>query len=207
MSWLNGGLPNTYKKGYNECGDTYFVHEASSISNLTYVGAYTYIHGKTRCVGSEKISIGKFCSIATNVTIHAGDDHNLFAVSTYPFKTITGIDAFEYHEVIGKSVSIGNDVWIGEGAQILSGSEIGSGAIIGAGCVVKGKVEPYSIMVGNPSICKRLRCKPGLSSFLLDLAWWDWSIARIQRNHAFFSLPLNVLENMSWADLNNLIVE
>ena len=207
MSWLDGEMPNTYRKAVNEAGEPYFVHVASSINDKTSIGGFTYIHGSTRCVGNENIYIGKFCSIATDVTIHAGDEHNLQAISTFPFETVLGMKGFTYPEVTGTSVTIGNDVWIGEGATILSGSKIGSGAVIGAGCVIKGIVEPYSIMVGNPSVKKRYRCRLSVASFLLKLNWWDWSIAKIQRNKRFFSIPLEVLSEMSPQEMENLLVE
>ncbi len=51
----------------------------------------------------------------------------------------------------GGDVIIGNRVWIGYRAMILPGVTIGDGAVIGAGAVVTKDVEPYAIMVGNPS--------------------------------------------------------
>lgn len=40
---------------------------------------------------------------------------------------------------------------MGAGAIILPGTIIGKFCIIGAGAVVKGKIDDYSIMVGNPA--------------------------------------------------------
>ena len=51
----------------------------------------------------------------------------------------------------GGDVIIGNHAWIGYRALILPGVTIGDGAVIGAGAVVTKDVEPYAIMVGNPS--------------------------------------------------------
>lgn len=50
-----------------------------------------------------------------------------------------------------RSVSIGSNSFIGAGAIILPGTGIGKSCIIGAGAVVKGIVEDYSIVVGNPA--------------------------------------------------------
>ncbi len=50
-----------------------------------------------------------------------------------------------------KSVFIGENSFVGAGAIVLPGSNIGRNCIIGAGAVVKGVVEDYSIMVGNPA--------------------------------------------------------
>lgn len=46
---------------------------------------------------------------------------------------------------------IGENSFVGAGAIVLPGSNIGRNCIIGAGAVVKGVVEDYSIMVGNPA--------------------------------------------------------
>lgn len=40
---------------------------------------------------------------------------------------------------------------IGAGAIVLPGSHIGKYCIIGAGAVVKGTIEDYAIVVGNPA--------------------------------------------------------
>lgn len=49
-----------------------------------------------------------------------------------------------------KKVTIGENSFIGAGAIVLPGTTIGKNCIIGAGSVVKGIVEDYSIMAGNP---------------------------------------------------------
>ena len=45
---------------------------------------------------------------------------------------------------------IGKHSLIGAGAIVLPGTNIGNYCIIGAGAVVKGNIEDYSIIVGNP---------------------------------------------------------
>ena len=49
-----------------------------------------------------------------------------------------------------KKVTIGENSFIGAGAIVLPGTTIGKNCIIGAGSVVKGIVEDYSIVAGNP---------------------------------------------------------
>jgi acetyltransferase-like isoleucine patch superfamily enzyme len=49
------------------------------------------------------------------------------------------------------AVVIGDRAWIAARAIVLPGSEIGEGAVVGAGAVVRGKVEPWSIVAGNPA--------------------------------------------------------
>lgn len=53
---------------------------------------------------------------------------------------------------IKRRVVIGPYSFIGIGSIILPGAKIGKGAIIGAGSVIRGKVESYAVVVGNPAI-------------------------------------------------------
>ena len=50
-----------------------------------------------------------------------------------------------------QDVIVEEDVWIGANVTLLSGSMIGRGAIVGNGSVVRGKVPPYAIVMGNPA--------------------------------------------------------
>jgi carbonic anhydrase/acetyltransferase-like protein (isoleucine patch superfamily) len=71
-------------------------------------------------------------------------------------------------------VIIGNDVWIGIGVLILSGVKIGDGAIIGANTVVRSKVPPYAIVIGNPGKIVGYRFSEEKIKLLLEMRWWDW---------------------------------
>lgn len=51
-----------------------------------------------------------------------------------------------------RKVHIGKNSFIGLRTTILPGTTIGENCIIGAGSVVRGEVEPYSIMIGNPAV-------------------------------------------------------
>jgi acetyltransferase-like isoleucine patch superfamily enzyme len=48
-------------------------------------------------------------------------------------------------------VVIGDRVWIAARAMVLPGSTIGEGAVVAAGAVVRGEVDPWSIVAGNPA--------------------------------------------------------
>lgn len=58
-------------------------------------------------------------------------------------------------------VSIGSGTWIGHGAVILPGSQIGKNVVIAAGAVVRGVVDDYAIVAGNPARVVR-HLEPGL---------------------------------------------
>ena len=123
---------------------------------------------------SEKLTIGRFCSIADNVHIFLGGEHDYKTVSTYPFKNRVSRNAIS--ESITKGpVIIGDDVWVGFGTIILSGSRIGKGAVIGAGSVVSGDVPPYSIYAGNKVVKYRFpeTVIEKLISFDLSCIGWE----------------------------------
>ncbi|MBI2245692.1 MAG: acyltransferase [Nocardioides sp.] len=62
-------------------------------------------------------------------------------------------------------VSIGSGSWIGHGAVILPGARIGRNAVVAAGAVVRGEVEDFAVVAGNPARVVR-RLEP-------DVGWVD----------------------------------
>lgn len=136
----------------------------------------------------KKLEIGSFCSIARDVVIFLGGNHRIDWVTTSLLN-----DFFQYdcnkqsnrkytQEESHGDVIIGNDVWIGTGVTILSGVKIGDGAVIGAEAVVAKNVEPYSIVVGNPIVCKKKRFDDETIKKLLSIKWWEWSDEKIKEN-------------------------
>ena len=133
----------------------------------------------------DKLMIGKFCQIAAGVEfVMNGSNHQMNAVSTFPFYTLEGWDMEPPSPVDlpfkGDTV-IGNDVWIGQNAVILPGVRIGDGAIIGASSVVGSNVAPYTIVVGNPAKTLRKRFDEELTDLLLRFKWWDKNVEEIDR--------------------------
>lgn len=131
----------------------------------------------------DKLIIGRFCQIGHGVEfVMNGANHQMNAVSTFPFYTLPGWDmappAMDDLPLKGDTV-IGNDVWIGQNAVILPGVRIGDGAIIGASSVVGSDVPPYTIVAGNPARTLRERFDEELTALLLELRWWDKSVEEI----------------------------
>ena len=131
----------------------------------------------------DKLIIGKFCQIAAGVEfVMNGANHQMNAVSTFPFYTLDGWSmkppAKSDLPFKGDTV-IGNDVWIGQNAVILPGVHIGDGAIIGANSVVGCNVDPYTVVVGNPAEAIRYRFDEELTSLLLKFKWWDKPVEEI----------------------------
>ncbi len=155
------------------------------------VGDFTYIadsHFESHVThlyewNDDRLIIGKFCQIAAGVEfVMNGANHQMNAVSTFPFYTLEGWNAAAPQKsdlpLKGDTV-IGNDVWIGQNATILPGVYIGDGAIIGANSVVGKNVEPYTIVAGNPIRVIRKRFGDELIELLERFKWWDKSIDEI----------------------------
>ena len=148
-------------------GDFTYIADSEFESHVTH--HYDFI--------GDKLIIGKFCQIAAGVEfVMNGANHQMNAVSTFPFYTLEGWKmnppAASDMPFKGDTV-IGNDVWIGQNATILPGVHIGDGAIIGANSVVGSDVEPYAIVVGNPAEVIRYRFDEELTELLLEFKWWD----------------------------------
>ncbi len=135
---------------------------------------------------NDKLIIGKFCMIASDVKfIMNGANHLTDALTTYPFAIFGNgwENAMENKSYPNKGdIRIGNDVWIGYNATIMAGVTIGDGAIIATNSTVVRDVEPYSIVGGNPAIEIKKRFSEEKITKLLELKWWDWDIKKITRN-------------------------
>ena len=154
-------------------GDFTYIADTEFESHVTHLYPWN----------GDRLIIGKFCQIAAGVEfVMNGANHQMNAVSTFPFYTLEGWDmappAPADLPLRGDTV-IGNDVWIGQNAVILPGVHIGDGAIIGASSVVGRDVEPYTIVVGNPARPVRKRFDDALIELLLRFRWWDKSIEEI----------------------------
>lgn len=144
---------------------------ASRIGGFSYMSLGVRIHHTT---------IGRYCSIADNVTTAPGDrptDH----ISTSPASFSGTFDWFRPAEFpssdgVEQKVTIGNDVWIGTDVLILGGVKIGDGAIIGARSVVTRDVAPYTIVGGVPARVIRKRFEDSVIERLLILAVWKFDL-------------------------------
>lgn len=127
------------------------------------------------------LRIGSYCSIADEVTILLGGHHRSDWITTYPFPAL-----IEEAEHIGGyngthgDVNIQNDVWLCYGATVLSGVTLGNGSVIAAHAVVTKDVPPYAIVAGNPARFVRWRFPEEIRLFLLQTAWWHWSVEEVR---------------------------
>ena len=139
-------------------------------------------------INSDKLIIGKFCSIACNAKfLMTSGNHTLKSLSTYTFPIFYeewDLDVAHIKDAWDNKgdIVIGNDVWIGYDAVIMSGVTIGDGAIIGTRAVVTHDVPPYTIACGVPAKPIKKRFSDETISKLLKVKWWDLPTEKIRAN-------------------------
>lgn len=157
-----------YNNAIIKVGDLTYGHPDTNSPRIVYFGERT------------ELEIGKFCSIAENVTIFIGGYHNSSFISTYPFSTAFSDVPFTDILVHKPKTKIGNDVWIGANVIIMAGIKIGNGAIVAAGSVVVKDISDYEIIGGNPAKTIGKRFSDEQIEGLNKIAWWDWDITKIK---------------------------
>ena len=172
------------------------LHVGSLPKGKVTIGKHTYGTPIIQSVWKyNKITIGDYCSIGTDVILIPGMGHILpkeyrnFYVSTFPLtllKRNSRKPEYEHpHRENDGIINIGNDVWIGARAIINPGVKVGDGAVIGSGSVVTHNVEPYSIVAGSPARVIGYRYNQEKISKLLKIAWWNWDEKKIIENLDF----------------------
>ena len=145
------------------------------------VGKHTYGHDKLimfQWGEGAVLRIGAFCSIAENVKIFLGGDHQTSWTSTFPFDVKLGVGGRSVKT--NGDITIGNDVWIGNGVTIMSGITIGDGVIIAANSHVVNNAEPYTIIGGNPAKQIKHRFSPEIIEKLMILKWWEFDDEKVK---------------------------
>lgn len=161
------------------------LHQVKINADKLSIGAYTDIVSGTEL--QHVASIGRYCSIARDVTIGQNrKSHPLDWLSTH--SALAGLRENQrggttVHEPV-RQTFIGHDVWIGMDVLILEGITIGTGAVIGAQSLITKDVPPYAIVVGSPAKVQRYRFEPHIIEGLLASQWWNLT------PHQLAELPL-----------------
>ena len=181
-----------------------FLKDQIQASNVS-IGDYTYYaqhseeddfdqhHILYNREGYGRLTIGKFCSLASGVEFIMGAaNHSMKSISSYPFNMVkeewahnlgmTGKDMPDKGDTV-----IGNDVWIGQKATIMPGVTIGNGAVVGSKAVVAKDVPSYAIVVGNPAHIVSYRFDSETIAFLEQLRWWDFSEDQLNKAIPYLS--------------------
>ncbi|HEY5008371.1 MAG TPA: CatB-related O-acetyltransferase [Caulobacteraceae bacterium] len=159
------------------------------------IGRGTYWDPSTKLVvynpPAEKLVVGRYCSIAADVTIMTGGEHQTGLVSTWPFDNfIDGRPNPTRSYRVKPDTTLGSDIWLGRSGFIGGGAQVGHGAVIGAGAVVMRDIEPYAVVVGNPGNVIRLRFTETIVERLLKIAWWDWPAQEVIDRRELFYEPV-----------------
>lgn len=119
----------------------------------------------------DKLRIGSYVCIASDVIILMGGNHNhqSNSISVYPFEE----ELKQSYQAKGDTV-IKSDVWLGMKALIMPGVTIGEGAIVAAGSVVTKDVPAYCVVGGNPARVIKKRFSEREIHLLLEMKWFDW---------------------------------
>lgn len=176
------------------------IDPRSEISAPTTIGRSTGINGPATIKGMAPVSIGRYAAIGSGFTVITSG-HRLDRAAIQ----LSMHDRFGWSSMIADAepVRVGHATWIGDGVTILPGVKVGNGAVLAAGSIVKADVPPFSIAAGVPARFIRTRFREDTIELLEELSWWDWDLAKIERNRVFFEADLS---EVSPPDVRQLIV-
>lgn len=117
------------KGAHIHIGTQFYNPKGVSIGEGSVIGQNAFLDGR------DKLIIGKFVDIASDVMIY-NSEHDIHS---------------ETFEATSGPVEIGDYVFIGPRVIILPGVKIGKGAVLGAGAVVTKDVEEFKIVGGVPA--------------------------------------------------------
>ncbi len=151
LAWEFNNSKPTEKEKRNELlkqmlghvGEHVFIAQPFHLARgqLVSIGDGTYINHNLTLVDDYKVTIGKRCLFAPNVTI---------TTTGHPVhKDLRGLGMYSF------PVEIKDDVWLGCNVVIHPGVTIGEGSVIGSGSVVTHDIPAGVVAAGVP--CKVIR--------------------------------------------------
>lgn len=127
--------------GKNSVIDSFVkIKPAGGVGDLI-VGDRTVINSGCVLYTGNGIAIGNDVAIASNCT---------FAPVNHEFSRKDTLIRLQGFRPSKGGVKVEDDVWIGAGCVLLDGAVLRKGCVVAAGTIVRGIVEEYSIVAGNP---------------------------------------------------------
>ncbi len=108
------------------------------------LGRNVHISALSSVVGQAPIEFGDFSGISNKVALFSSTDDFIKGMTnpTVPDR---------FRRVKHLPVTLGKHAVVGSNSVLLPGSELAEGASVGALSVVRGKLEPWSVYLGNPA--------------------------------------------------------
>ncbi|HEX8267781.1 MAG TPA: DapH/DapD/GlmU-related protein [Pyrinomonadaceae bacterium] len=147
----------------------YFAHETAVIDEGAEIGAGTKIWHFSHVMPGSRIGencnlgqnvvispgvvLGKNCKVQNNVSIYTGVvcEDDVFLGPSMVFTNVINPRSAVNRRDQYLETRVGRGASIGANATIVCGNDIGEFAFVGAGAVVTKFVQPYALVVGNPS--------------------------------------------------------
>ena len=124
----------------------------SLCGGMVIIGKHSQIGQNSKIFAVDRIEIGNYTGIATNVTIVDNNNHPVNPeFRKYMFTTPHNSDARSWIHADYKPIKIGNNCWIGADSRIQKGVTIGDNSIVAACSVVTKDVPANCIAAGNPA--------------------------------------------------------
>lgn len=170
-------------------GDDVVLARGSVLGERFTMGDHSHASGPLEVAGTGSAVIGKWAAIGTGLRIITSNHDPRFANMHIPLQRGLGLPD---HNIAGPPVVVGHATWLGDRVTMISGAAVGHGAVIGAGSLVRSSIPAFAIAAGVPARVIRQRFADEVVEVLLEVAWWDWSLARIHRNRTFFGLDCSM---------------
>lgn len=130
------------------------IHGRTILSNggRIFLGEYTHVGPYTIIGALNRIYIGAYTTISSNVRIIDNNNHPINPIDRYKMSLSPHNAPYrQWYYSNSASIYIGRNVWIGEYSRICKGVTIGDNSIVAANSVVTKNVPANCIVAGNPA--------------------------------------------------------
>lgn len=150
------------------------IHDRFTMDDHSYICPPYHING-----GMAVLHVGKYCSIAINLHVDLGYQHNYKNVTTFPIHTLK--NDVQSNVWVKGDVILHNDIWCGENVSLMGGVTIHNGAVVGANTTVRRDLLAYEIYTGS-KLPEKFRFPQNIIDKLLEISWWNWNEERVIEN-------------------------